>query len=120
MKDFRRGQKVIATIILEDQGQDFTELDILENGVILGNSCMFKNGCLSLLGIGTLNGQDYWDFKELKEDFADRLLANFYIYMKETETKDPLPWKAITLNYKIIDVKKAIKPNRFKQKKVVN
>lgn len=111
--DYRKEQKVIATLKLEDMGQDFTELDVLENGVILGNSIMFREGRISMIGLGTLNGKEYWTFKEMKENFVDRPLAGFYIYIKDTEAEEPLPWEAKTLNYKIIDVIKAKKPNRF-------
>ena len=112
-KDYRKNQKVIATFTLEDQGQDFTKIDVLENGVILGNSVMFKGGRISMIGVGTLNGEEYFTFNEVKENLADRPLATFYIYIKDTDGKEPLPWEAKTLNYKIIDVKKAKKPNRF-------
>ena len=112
-KDFRKNQKVIATIILEDKGQDFIEIDVLENGVILGNSVMFKDGRVSIIGVGTLDGKEYWTFNEMKEDLVSRPLATFYVYIKNTEEKEPLPWEARTINYKIIDVKGAEKPNRF-------
>ena len=113
-KDYRKNQKVIATFILEDQEQDFTEIDVLENGVILGNSIMFKGGRISMIGVGTLNGKEYFTFNKVKEDLADRPLATFYIYIKDTiNKKEPLPWNATTLNYKIIDIKKPVKPNRF-------
>ena len=112
--DYRKNQKVIATFILEDKEQDFTEIDVLENGVILGNSVIFKNGRLSIIGVGTLNGEEYFTLSEMKEDLANRPLATFYIYIKDTkDEKEPLPWEAKTLNYKIIDVKKPTKPNRF-------
>ena len=110
--DYREGQKVIATIQLEDKGQDFTELDVLENGVLLGNSIMFSHGRLSLLGIGKLNGTKYYDFDELRKN-SKLSLKGLSIYMKNTGEKDPLPWKADTLKYKIVGGKKAIKPNRF-------
>ena len=113
MKDYRQGQKIIATIVLEDKGQDFTELDVLENGVILGNSIMFRNGCLTLIGIGALNGNPYWVFGELKSKFLKRRLKGLTIYTKETGTRDPIPWEATTLNYKILNVKKPVKINRF-------
>lgn len=113
-KDYRKNQKVIATLKLEDKGQDFLEIDVLENGVILGNSIMFKGGRLTMIGVGNLNGAEYYTFKEMKEDMTERPLATFYIYMKDTEEeKEPLPWEANTLNYKIIDVIKAKKVNRF-------
>ena len=112
-KDYRKNQKVIATFKLEDKGQDFTEIDVLENGVILGNSIIFEKGRLSIIGVGTLDGIEYWTFNEMKEDLKDRPLATFYIYIKKTGGKEPLPWKAETLNYKIIGVKKPEKPNRF-------
>ena len=53
--DFREGQKVIATLKIQDKGQDFLELDVLENGVLLSYSPMFSHGRLSLLGIGALD-----------------------------------------------------------------
>ncbi len=116
--DYRKNQKVIATLVLEDKGQDFIELDVLENGVILGNSPMFAHGRLTLLGVGKLDGVDYWTFNQMKEDMADRPLASFYVYFKDTESeKEPLPWEANTLKYKIVDTLKAKKPNRFLTKK---
>ena len=112
-KDYRKNQKVIATFVLEDKGQDFTEIDVLENGVILGNSVMFTKGRLSTIGVGTLDGKEYWTFNEMKEDLADKPLASFYIYFRDTEKHEPLLWEASHLKYKIIDVKKVEKPNRF-------
>lgn len=111
-KDYRIGQKVIATIELEDGGQDFTELDVLENGVILGYSPMFSHGRLSLLGIGSLDGMDYFSFKDFKV-MKKWKLDDLSIYMKETGEKDPLPWKAQTLKYRVAGVRKPTRPNRF-------
>ena len=82
-KDFRKNQKIIATFILEDTGQDFSELDVLENGVILGNSLIFSNGRISVIGIGTLNGKEFYTFNELKKNLKDRPLVGFYIYIKK-------------------------------------
>lgn len=93
--------KTIKTIKLEDKGQDFLELDIMESGVIKGYSIMFSDNRLSLLGIGTLDGMIYYPFSELKEANFKRPLKGLYIYIKKTGRKDPLPWKANTLNYKI-------------------
>jgi hypothetical protein len=59
-KDYRENQKVVCTFEIEDEGQDFTEIDVLANGVILGNSVMFSHGRLSLLGIGSNDGKDYY------------------------------------------------------------
>ena len=117
-KDYRENQKVIATILLEDKGQDFVEIDVLENGVILGNSIMFEEGRLSMIGIGTLDGIEYWSFDELKKDLANKNkpVGKIYIYIKRTEEEDPLPWEAKNLNYQIIDIKKPEKPNRFLNK----
>ncbi len=83
MRDYRKNQKVIATLILEDKGQDFTE-------------------------------SEYWTFNEIKDDLDARPFATLYIYFKDTNRPEQLPWECNVLNYKIIDVKKAIKPNRFK------
>ncbi len=117
-KDYRDGQKVIATIEIEDRGQDFTELDVLENGALLGDSVMFKNGRISLLGIGTNDGMEYHTATEiLQMKYPNHLeLERMTIYMKDTGTKDPLPWKAQTLRYPVIKIKKAVKPNRFIKK----
>ena len=62
-KDYRINQKVITTLKLEDKGQDFIEIDVLENGVIVGSSIIFANGRLSMIGIGTLNGKVYKTFE---------------------------------------------------------
>lgn len=66
-KDNRVGQKVIATLRIEDKGQDFTELDVLENGVLLGDSVMFSNGRMSVMGIGALDGTVYYPFSKAKK-----------------------------------------------------
>lgn len=113
-KDFREGQKVVCTIAIEDKGQDFIELDVLANGVLLGDSVMFSHGRLSLLGIGSLDGMDYHTAKEVIQARIGALkLRGLAIYMFNTGEKEPLPWKATTLNYKVVGVKKAEKPNRF-------
>lgn len=116
-KDYREGQKVVCTIEIEDRGQDFLELDVLQNSVLLGNSVMFSHGRLSLLGIGTDDGMDYHTATEVLQTRIGTLkLKGFTIYLKDTGKKDPLPWKATTLKYKVVSVKKAIKPNRFIKK----
>ena len=115
-KDYRIGQRVLATLVIEDKGQDFTELDVLENGVLLGNNPIFTKGRLSILGIGTLDGMVYHTFQEIRAN-SKLSLNGLFIYLKDTHTKkEPLPWKASTLNYKIIGKKKAVKPNRFIKK----
>jgi len=111
--DYRIGQRVLATMLLEDKGQDFTELDVLENGVILGNSVMFSNGRLSLIGVGSLTGSPYFTFEEMRKSGIKKSFKGLSVYIKNTGQKDPLPWKAQTLNYKITGMKKAIKPERF-------
>lgn len=120
MIDHRQGQKLIATIELEDKMQDFTELDVLENGVILGDSVMFRNGRLSLLGIGTLDGIKYFDFQELKNEntFLKRSLKvkGLFIYFYDTGEKKPAPWKAQTLKYRVAGIKKSMHINRFIKK----
>ncbi len=117
-KDYRDNQKVIATIEIEDHGQDFTELDLLENGVILGYSPMFSHGRLSLLGIGSNDGMDYHTATQiLQMKYPNHLKTKgLTIYMKDTGEKDPLPWKAQTLRYPVVKIKKAVKPNRFIKK----
>jgi len=116
-KDYREGQKVIMTIEIEDRGQDFIELDVLANGVLLGNSVMFSHGRISLLGIGTDDGMDYHTVTEIIQSKIGVLkLKGLTIYIKNTGEKDPLPWKTQTLKYKVINVKKANKQNRFIKK----
>ena len=118
-KDYRDGQKVVRTIEIEDKGQDFIELDVLENGVLLGDSVMFSHGRLSLLGIGTNNGALYYpatDIIQTQVSFPARRLKGLTIYLKETGGKDPLPWKAQTLKYPVVKIKNPVKPNRFIKK----
>lgn len=113
-EDNRKGQKVVCTLEIEDRGQDFLEIDVLQNGVILGNSVMFSHGRLSLLGIGSDNGEHYHSAVEVIQAQIGALdLKGLTIYLKETGEKDPLPWKAQTLKYPVVAVKKAEKPNRF-------
>jgi len=112
-KDYRENQKVIATLELEDKGQDFIEIDVLENGVILGHSPLFENGRLSMVGIGTLDGMDYIPLDEFKKDKSPRELEDHHLYFKETGEVDPLPWEAKTFKYKVLSIKKATKVNRF-------
>ena len=121
-KDFRIGRKVIATIELEDKGQDFIELDVLENGIMLGHSVMFKNGRLTLLGVGTSDGIIYHTCDEI---LADRQVVNQsviteedsqFVYFYGTEEEKPLPWNASTLKYVVVGVKKAVKQDRFTKK----
>lgn len=114
-KDYRVGKKVVATLKIEDKGQDFTEIDILENGVILGNSIFFKNGRLSLLGIGSLNGSKYFGEKEVIQN-PKKSYKGLCIYIYETGTLKPMPWNAKTLNYKIIGTRKVTKTDRFIKK----
>lgn len=114
--DYRDGQKVLGTLVLEDKGQDFTELDVLENGVILGNSIMFSNGRISLIGIGALDGITYYVLEEVIKKILKLKFKGLYVYIKDTGEKTPLPWNAKTLNYKVVGVKKPVKPNRFIKK----
>lgn len=114
-EDYRAGQKVIATLEIEDKGQDFIELDVLANGVLLGNSVMFSHGRLSLLGIGTLDGTTYHDgleFMNAKREY----LKGLSIYFYNTGEKKPLPWEADTLKYVITKAGLPVKPNRFIKK----
>lgn len=113
VKDYRADQKVICTITLEDHGQDFVELDVLANGVLLGNSIMFSHGRISLLGIGNTNGKRYYTAEDVLKAFDATPLEGLSVYLRNTGEVEPLPWKADTLNYKVVGVKKAVKPNRF-------
>jgi len=106
--DHRHGQKVIATLSLYDAGQDFTEIDVLENGVILGYSPIFAEGRLTMIGIGSVDGVHYYTFADLKASgFKTKALKGLFIYFKNTGKRDPLPWEAQTFKY---EVEKASKP----------
>lgn len=113
MTDYRKNQKVIATLELEDRGQDFIEIDVLENGVILGDSFLFREGRLSMIGLGTTDGIEYQTFKDFSEKVKFKKLKDHYLYFKETGQKDPLPWKASTFKYAVLRVKKPEKVDRF-------
>lgn len=123
--DYRVGQKVITTLELEDKRQDFIELDVLENGVILGDSIMFKNGRQSVMGIGTLDGTIYYPFSEKTKKFTKDInkkgngnFTGLYVYIYETGKKKSVPWEAVTLKYQVTGQKKPVKINRFiKEKK---
>lgn len=116
--DYRKNQKVIATIEIEDRGQDFIELDILANGVILGQSVIFENGRLSLVGIGSLNGTVFKTVNEIVRVPVSKLssLKGCYVYFYKTAEPKPLPWDAETFKYAVTRVKKGVKPNRFIKK----
>lgn len=117
MSDYRTDQKVIATLSLEDKFQDFTEIDVLENGVILGQSPMFSEGQLMMVGIGTLNGTVYHSFEELKAANFKEELKGLFIYMKNSGDPDPVPWEARTIKYAIESVNDApTLPDRFIKK----
>ena len=117
--DYRENKKVVLTLKLEDKGQDFTEIDVLENGVILGNSIMFANGRISMLGVGRLDGLHFitkTQFLNIKMTpaFFRKEIRGSHIYIKETsEKRDRLPWDAKTLNYKIVGMKEPANPERF-------
>lgn len=116
------------TIELEDKGQDFIEMDILENGVLLGYSSIFSYGRLTLLGIGTSDGMEYKTRDEVIEIGIRGLnkiigtLSIFptaddkFVYFKETDKSDPLPWKANTLKYRVLRAKEAKDARRFIKK----
>lgn len=114
-ENYAKNQKVIATIELQAKWLNSIELDVLANGVLLGDSSIFRNGRLSLLGIGSEDGKEHLSFDDIKEEFFEWDLTNLQIYMYLTGTKKPLPWNrpAILLKYKITGVKKS---NRFIEK----
>lgn len=117
MSDYRLEQKVIATLTIEDKGQDFIEVDVLENGVILGQSVIFEKGRLAMIGIGAKDGVPYFEFSELKKSgfaIADSIKADeLYIYFKNSGDPDPAPWKARTINYRVTGTKEVERPDRF-------
>lgn len=118
-KDYRQGQKVLMTIEIEDKGQDFIELDVLENGVLLGDSVMFRDGRLSLLGIGSLTGMPYHSKEEVMQTRIGVLkLAGLFVYFKDTGAKDPLPWEANTFKYRVLKAKKPKDADRFTEPEI--
>lgn len=106
------------TIEIEDKGQDFIEVDVLENGVLLGDSVMFRDGQLTLLGIGALDGMEYQTREQILQSriVALKNMKGQFIYFKSTGKKDPLPWLAQTFRYSVTKVKKAQNPDRFLKK----
>lgn len=87
-------------IKLEDQGQDFLTLDIDKDGKISGYSPIFANGRVTLVGLGTLDGTDYFSRSEVLAN-PDGDYVGLYVYFKNTDDTDPLPWEANTLKYKV-------------------
>lgn len=105
-------------IKLEDQGQDFLSLGIDSEGKLSGYSPMFADGRLTLVGLGTLNGTTYFSRAEVLSN-PKRDYSGLYVYLKETTTvKDPLPWKADTLNYKVVKSTSTKKTPTQKAKKI--
>jgi len=101
---------------LEDHQQDFLTLDLLRSGRLLGYSIMFRGGRLSLLGIGTTNGDQYYSLKEVQEMLKKRTMPKMrglYVYLKTTGEADPLPWNATTLKYPITEIKRMFRPKRY-------
>lgn len=93
------------TLKLEDKGQDFLEIDVYENGVIRGYNIMFSDDRLSCFLIASKGGEEFYEVDKISK--KDIVFSKYplYIYIKKTGTKDPLPWKADFLKYKIIDLK---------------
>lgn len=117
MNDYLIGQRVVALIKLEDQDQDFTELDVLENGVILGDSIMFKEGRLSLVGIGTTDGRVWFDKNDISSIRPSKCKKNgLFVYYIRTGILPPPPWECEVLKYRIESVGKGFRPDRFLKK----
>lgn len=114
MIDYRQGQKVVALVKLEDQQQDFLELDVLENGVILGDSPMFRHGILTMIGIGTEEGAEWFENNQIK-NIPDDYFESFelYVYFKNSNEPTPVPWEAKTLKYRVTGVREAVDVDRF-------
>ncbi len=114
--DYRKNQKVIATLQIEDKWQDFTELDVLENGVILGNSFMFKDWRLSLVSI---HDEDY-SYSIDRDQLNDKDMRKHIwigniclLRIKETDHDDSQHEKPQFLNYKVTWISEPKTPNRF-------
>jgi len=93
-------EKIKMTIELVDERQDFLELTINEDNTINGYSPIFSNKRLSIIGIGTPDGLEYKDIKEIKKDTKFKS-KNIYVYFKKSGTPDPLPWDANCLIHKV-------------------
>lgn len=112
--DYRIGQKVVCTLELQDIGQDFLEIDVLQNGVILGNSPIFSHGRLSLVGVGSLDGRKFkTDMEVILTRIGVLKLNEMFVYFYETSKGKSLPWEAQIFKYPVVGIKKPIKPNRF-------
>jgi len=98
--------KKILTLKLEDKQQDFLNIDVYDNKVIKGNSPIFSQFRLSIIGIGTLDGKEYKTAEELIKDKKINLKVSNYIYYKNTGDKEPVPWEADTFKYKVIKITK--------------
>lgn len=103
--------EILYTLKLEDQGQDFTELDILENGIIKGYSILFADDRLTFLGAGSLDGKSYVPFECLDWNMTDHIMGG-YVYFYETGKPKPLPWNASTFKYKIVGIKQPKKKSK--------
>jgi len=88
---------------LEDKQQDFLEITLNKDYTLSGYSPMFANKRISMIGIGTLDGMIYKTTKEFIKNNID-IEEDIYIYIKTTGATDPLPWKAKTINYKVIKI----------------
>lgn len=92
-------------IKLEDNQQDFLELTINGDNTISGYSPMFSHGRLSIIGIGTLDGIEYKNINEARNELVEKKLKfeskDIFVYMKETGKSDPLPWQAMTLKHRV-------------------
>lgn len=95
---------MILNILLEDQGQDFTYINVSTDGVMSGNSVLFADRRLSLIGIGSLGGKIYYTLDELKKG-KFKQSDNLYIYYKNSNEKTPLPWNANVFKYKVTQTK---------------
>ncbi len=104
----------MLTLEIQDEGQDFIELEVLENGVLLGDSVIFRNGRLSLVGIGALNGEPFYtDAQVIRSRLGALKLKGLYVYFHETGKAKPLPWNADTFKYAVMRVKKPKDAERF-------
>lgn len=101
-------KKKIALVELEDQGQDIIELDVYDNDVIIGDSCIFREDRLKMLGIGTHDGIRWYEGKSIT-DIDPGVIENseLYVYFYESSLeKIPVPWECQIFKYKVTSVKK--------------
>lgn len=97
--------KKICTFQLENNKQNFLEIDLYDNEVLLGSSIMFKDQKLSFVCLASINGKhsfvDMTKILELKKSIKKNKL---YIYIYNSNTPKPYPWETTYIIHRVIDI----------------